>query len=110
MIPFMTEDIYRNLVGSVDKSAPVSIHLCDFPVADESMIDKSLEENMEEVMDIVVLGRACRNAAAIKNRQPIGKMYVKTDKDPDESFVTVIAEELNLKEVEFTDNVRAFTT
>jgi isoleucyl-tRNA synthetase len=74
------------------------------------MIDKSLEENMEEVMDIVVLGRACRNAAAIKNRQPIGKMYVKTDKVPDESFVTVIAEELNLKEVEFTDNVRSFTT
>ena len=74
------------------------------------MIDKSLEENMEEVMDIVVLGRACRNAAAIKNRQPIGKMYVKTDKVPDESFVTVIAEELNLKEVEFTDNVRTFTT
>ena len=110
MIPFMTEDIYRNLVGSVDKSAPISIHLCDFPVADESMIDKSLEENMEEVMDIVVLGRACRNAAAIKNRQPIGKMYVKADKVPDESFVTVIAEELNLKEVEFTDNVRAFTT
>ena len=110
MIPFMTEDIYRNLVGSVDKSAPVSIHLCSFPEADESMIDKSLEENMEEVMDIVVLGRACRNAAAIKNRQPIGKMYVKTDKVPDESFVTVIAEELNLKEVEFTDNVRSFTT
>ena len=110
MIPFMTEDIYRNLVGSVDKSAPVSIHLCSFPEADESMIDKALEENMEEVMDIVVLGRACRNAAAIKNRQPIGKMYVKTDKVPDESFVTVIAEELNLKEVEFTDNVRSFTT
>ena len=110
MIPFMTEDIYRNLVCSVDKSAPVSIHLCSFPEADESMIDVSLEENMEEVMDVVVLGRACRNAAAIKNRQPIGKMYVKTDKAPDESFVSVIREELNLKEVEFTDNVRAFTT
>ena len=110
MIPFMTEDIYRNLVGSVDKSAPISIHLCSFPEADESMIDKALEENMEEVMDIVVLGRACRNAAAIKNRQPIGKMYVKTDKVPDGSFVSVIAEELNLKEVEFTDNVRTFTT
>jgi isoleucyl-tRNA synthetase len=106
----MTEDIYRNLVGSVDKTAPVSIHLCSFPEADESMIDKSLEDNMEEVMDIVVLGRACRNAAAIKNRQPIGKMYVKTDKVPDESFVSVIKEELNLKEVEFTDNVRTFTT
>jgi isoleucyl-tRNA synthetase len=109
-IPFMTEDIYRNLVGSVDKSAPVSIHLCPFPVADESMIDKSLEENMEEVMDIVVLGRAARNAAAIKNRQPIGKMYVKTEKVPEDSFVSVIREELNLKEVEFTDNVRSFTT
>ncbi len=110
MIPFMSEDIYRNLVCSVDKNAPISIHLCDFPEADLSLIDGSLEENMEEVMDIVVLGRACRNAAAIKNRQPIGKMYVKADRTPDDSFITVIAEELNLKEVEFTDNVRAFTT
>ena len=110
MIPFMTEDIYRNLVCSVDSSAPVSIHLCDYPTVDESMIDKSLEENMDEVVDVVVLGRACRNAAAIKNRQPVAKMYVKSEKTPDESFIAVIAEELNVKEVEFTDNVSAFTT
>ena len=110
MIPFMTEDIYRNLVCSVDKSAPESVHLCLFPEADESMIDESLEENMDEVVDIVVLGRACRNAAAIKNRQPVAKMYVKADKTPDESFVSVIAEELNVKAVEFTDNVSEFTT
>ena len=110
MIPFMTEDIYRNLVCNVDKTAPESIHLCDYPVADESMIDKSLEENMEEVVDIVVLGRACRNAANIKNRQPVAKMYVKAARTPDESFIDVIAEELNVKSVEFTDNVREFTT
>ncbi len=110
MIPFMTEDIYRNLVCSVDKDAPVSIHLCDFPVADESFIDKSLEENMDEVIDIVVLGRACRNSANIKNRQPIAKMYVKSDKKPDESFIAVIAEELNVKVVEFSDDVSEFTT
>ncbi len=110
MIPFMTEDIYRNLVCSVDKNAPVSIHLCDFPVVDESMIDKTLEENMDGVVDVVVLGRACRNAANIKNRQPVAKMYVKADNVPAESFVAVIAEELNVKCVEFTDNVREFTT
>ena len=110
MVPFMTEDIYRNLVCSVDKSAPESIHLCDFPAADESMIDKSLEENMEEVIDVVVLGRACRNAASIKNRQPVAKMYVKAEKTPDDSFIEVIAEELNVKAVEFTDSVRDFTT
>ncbi len=110
MIPFMTEDIYRNLVCSVDKNAPVSIHLCDFPVADESLIDKSLEENMDEVVDVVVLGRACRNSANIKNRQPVSKMYVKADKIPDESFVAVIAEELNVKTVEFTSDVSEFTT
>ncbi len=110
MIPFMAEDIYRNLVCSVDAGAPESVHLCVYPEADDSLIDKSLEENMEELVDIVVLGRACRNAAAIKNRQPIAKMYVKADKVPDESFISVIAEELNVKCVEFTDNVRAFTT
>ena len=110
LIPFMTEDIYRNLVCSVDKNAPASIHFCDYPVADKSMIDKELEESMEEVVDVVVLGRACRNAANIKNRQPIAKMYVKADKAPAESFIDVIAEELNLKEVIFTDNVREFTT
>ena len=110
LIPFMTEDIYRNLVCSVDKSAPVSIHLCDFPAADESFIDKNLEENMDEVVKVVVLGRACRNAANIKNRQPVSKMYVKSEKKPDDSFLEVIAEELNLKCVEFTDSVRDFTT
>ena len=109
-IPFMAEDIYRNLVCSVDKSAPESVHLCFWPDADESMIDASLEENMEEVTRVVVLGRAARNAANIKNRQPIAKMYVKADKAPDESFVSIIAEELNVKCVEFTDNVREFTT
>ncbi len=110
LVPFMTEDIYRNLVCSVDKTAPVSVHLCDFPEADVEMIDPSLEENMDEVIDIVVLGRACRNAAAIKNRQPVAKMYVRAEKTPDDSFVSVIAEELNVKCVEFTDNVRDFTT
>ncbi len=110
MIPFMTEEIYRNLVCSVDKSAPESIHLCTYPVCDESLIDTALEENMEEVVDVVVLGRACRNAAAIKNRQPVAKMYVKADKTPDESFIAVIREELNVKSVEFTDNVSDFTT
>jgi isoleucyl-tRNA synthetase len=110
LIPFMTEDIYRNLVLSVDKNAPESVHLCDFPAYDESLIDTALEENMAEVVDIVVLGRACRNAAAIKNRQPVARMYVKADKTPDESFHAIIAEELNLKEVIFTDNVREFTT
>ena len=110
MVPFMTEDIYRNLVCSVDKNAPESVHLCDFPAADEEMIDKALEESMSEVVDIVVLGRACRNAAAIKNRQPVAKMYVKADKQISDDLITIIAEELNVKSVEFTDNVRAFTT
>ena len=110
LIPFMTEDIYRNLVCSVDKSAPESIHLCDYPVADESLINKSLEENMDEVVNVVVLGRACRNAAKVKNRQPVAKMYVKAEKAPEDSFISVIAEELNVKSVEFTDNVSSFTT
>ena len=109
-IPFMAEDIYRNLVLSVDKSAPISVHLTDFPTADEGRIDPKLEENMDEVIGIVTLGRACRNAAAIKNRQPIAKMYIKAEKTPDPSFLPVIAEELNVKSVEVTDSVRAFTT
>ena len=109
-IPFMAEDIYRNLVLSVDKSAPISVHLTDFPTADEGRIDPKLEENMDEVIGIVTLGRACRNAAAIKNRQPIAKMYIKAEKTPDASFLPVIAEELNVKSVEVTDSVRAFTT
>ena len=79
MIPFMTEDIYRNLVCSIDAVAPESVHLCDYPTADENMIDHELEKQMGEVLDIVVLGRACRNAASIKNRQPIAAMYVKAE-------------------------------
>ncbi len=110
MIPFMAEEIYRNLVCSVDSTAPISIHLCDFPAADEALIDKALEENMDKVVDVVVLGRACRNAANIKNRQPVSKMYVKSGKTPDDMFISVIAEELNVKSVEFTDSVREFTT
>ena len=109
-IPFMSEDIYRNLVCSVDKNAPVSVHLCDFPAADESLMDASLESNMDEVIDVVVLGRACRNAAAIKNRQPIAKMYVKAESAVEESFLPIIAEELNVKEVVFTDSVKDFTS
>ena len=110
LIPFMSEDIYRNLVSGIDKTAPISIHLCDYPTADESMIDTALEENMEEVIDVVVLGRATRNAAKVKNRQPIGKMYVKADKTPDSDFIPVISEELNVKEVLFTDDVSGFTS
>lgn len=109
MIPFMTEDIYQNLVRSVDKNAPISIHLCDFPKFDEKLIDKDLENSMEEVLDIVVLGRACRNTANIKNRQPIGKMYVKADRELKDFYKGIIEEELNVKDVEFTDNVSAFT-
>jgi isoleucyl-tRNA synthetase len=110
MIPFMTEDIYRNLVCSIDKTAPESIHLCDFPECREEWIDKELEKNMEEVLNIVVLGRACRNDAAIKNRQPIGKMYVKAEQALSDFYKEIIAEELNVKEVVFTDDVRAFTS
>ena len=110
MIPFMTEDIYQNLVRGIDANAPESIHLCDYPVANEAYIDKELEENMKEVLDIVVMGRACRNAANIKNRQPIGKMFVKAEKELPEFYKEIVAEELNVKEVEFTDDVRNFTS
>ena len=110
MIPFMTEDIYQNIVRSVDETAHESIHLCDFPEVNESYIDKELEENMERVLDIVVLGRACRNASAIKNRQPIGKMFVKAEFELSDFYKEIIEEELNVKEVEFTDDVRAFTS
>ena len=108
MIPFMSEQIYRNLVCSIDKSAPESVHLCDFPVANEGYIDSKLEENMEAVLKIVVLGRAARNAANIKNRQPIGKMYVNTEA-LDKYFTEIIEDELNLKNVEFTQDVSDFT-
>ena len=110
MIPFMAEEIYRNLVCSIDSEAPISVHLCDYPVYDESKIDLDLEKAMEEVLDIVVLGRAARNASNIKNRQPIGKMYVKADTVLDSFYSEIIADELNVKEVEFTDNVAACTT
>ena len=109
MIPFMTEQIYQNLVVSIDKNAVESIHLCDFPVVNETCIDTELEENMEKVLEIVVLGRACRNTANIKNRQPIGKMFVKIEA-LSEFYTEIIEEELNVKEVIFTDDVRAFTT
>ena len=110
MIPFMAEDIYRNLVCSIDKDAPESIHLCDFPISDEAMIDKKLEEDMEEVLKIVVMGRACRNAANIKNRQPIGTMFVKAPMELGSFYQDIIKEELNVKAVTFTDDVREFTT
>ncbi len=109
MIPFMTEDIYRNLVCSIDKSAPESVHLCDFPVADVSMVDKELEQNMDAVLKIVVMGRACRNSANIKNRQPIGRMFVKAPYGLPEFFREIIADELNVKTVEFTEDVSSFT-
>ena len=110
MIPFMAEEIYRNLVCSIDEKAPISVHLCDYPVYDEAKIDAQLEKAMEEVLSIVVLGRAARNASNIKNRQPIGKMYVKADTALDSFYTEIIADELNVKEVEFTDNVTACTT
>ena len=110
MIPFMTEEIYQNLVRSVDQAAPESIHLCDYPKADEACVDKQLEEDMDKLMKIVVLGRACRNTANIKNRQPIGNMFVKADFTLGDFFVDIIADELNVKKVIFTDDVREFTT
>ena len=108
MIPFMTEDIYQNLVRSVDKDAPESIHLCDFPTVNEAWIDKDLEADMKELLEIVVLGRACRNTANIKNRQPIGTMYVKAEKKMSEFYTDIIADELNVKEVKFADDVESF--
>ena len=110
MIPFMTEDIYQNLVRSVDQTAPESIHLCDFPVANEVYIDAELEKNMDEVLKIVVMGRACRNSANIKNRQPIGNMFVKAPSALPEFFVEIIEDELNVKKVTFTDDVSAYTS
>ena len=110
MIPFMTEEIYQNLVRSIDKDAPESIHLCDFPEVHEDQIDKELENNMEHVLDLVVMGRACRNASNIKNRQPIGKMFVKADFDLPEFYQEIVADELNVKNVKFTDDVRDFTS
>ena len=110
MIPFMTEEIYRNLVCSIDASAPESVHLCDFPEVKEAWIDPELEANMDLVLKIVVMGRACRNSANIKNRQPIGQMYVKAEKTLPDYFVDIIGDELNVKKVDFTEDVSAFTT
>ena len=110
MIPFMTEDIYRNLVCSIDKSAPDSVHLCDFPTVDEAHIDKELEANMDEVLKIVVMGRAARNAANIKNRQPIANMMVKAPKELDSYFTEIIRDELNTKNVTFTDDAGSFVS
>ena len=109
MIPFMTEDIYQNLVRKIDADAPESIHLCDFPAVHEEMIDQELEDRMDEVLKVVVMGRAARNTAAIKNRQPIGRMFVKGRVLP-EFYQEIIEDELNVKTVEFTDDVRAFTS
>ncbi len=108
MIPFMTEEIYQNLVRSVDKDAIESIHLCDFPKVEEAWINKELEDDMEELLKIVVLGRAARNTANIKNRQPIGTMYIKADKEMGEFYTDIIADELNVKEVKFANDVESF--
>ena len=110
LIPFMTEEIYQNLVRSVDTKAPESIHLCDYPVADNSLIDKSLEDSMDEVLNVVVLGRAARNAANIKNRQPIGNMYIKAEETLGELYTQIIKEELNVKNVEFREDVENFVS
>lgn len=110
MVPFMTEEIYQNMVRSVDQNAPESIHLCDFPVSKKEWIDKKLEENMEEALDIVVMGRAARNAANIKNRQPIGVMYVKAAHTLSDYFKDIIEEELNVKDVVFKDDVSDLTS
>ena len=110
MIPFMTEDIYQNLVRSIDANAPESIHLCDFPVSDEAAIDKELEGNMKNVLKLVVMGRALRNTANIKNRQPIGQMYVKADFEIPDFYQEIVKDELNVKAITFTQEVREFTS
>ena len=109
-VPFMTEQIYQNLVRNFDKTAPESIHLCDFPVADEKMIDKELEESMEKVLEIVTLGRACRNVSNMKNRQVLSKVYVGMKRTLDEKYYYIIKEELNVKEIEFKDDVSEFVS
>ena len=110
MIPFMTEDIYRNLVCSVDKTAPESVHLCDYPVADPAIINKDLETSMDEVLNVVVLGRAARNGANIKNRQPLGRMFVTAPKKLDKEYCEIIEDELNVKELEFVDNSASYVS
>ena len=110
MIPFMTEEIYQNLVRSIDKTAPESIHLCDFPVSEERYIDTELEANMENVLKLVVMGRACRNTSNIKNRQPIGQMFVKAGFSLPEFYQDIVTDELNVKKIKFTEDVREFTS
>ena len=110
MIPFMTEEIYQNIVRTVDSDAPESIHLCDYPAADESHIDTDLEAKMDEVLKVVVLGRACRNAESVKNRQPIGNMIVKAPQVLPEYFTDIIRDELNTKQVTFADDVSGYIT
>jgi len=109
-VPFMTDDIYKNLVANIDKQAPKSIHLCDFPVADNTRIDEKLEEQMDLVLRVVVAGRACRNSANIKNRQPLAKMHVKSDISLDKDYEEIIMEELNVKAVIFSNDLSEFTT
>ncbi len=109
-VPFMTEEIYQNLVTNLDKNAPESIHLCDFPVANEEYIDKKLEENMEVVLEIVTLGRSCRNVSGIKNRQVLSKAYIESKKKLDEAYYYIIKEELNVKEIEFVDDASNFVS
>ena len=109
MVPFVTEQIYRNLVCSTDKNAKMSVHLCDYPVADESLIDEELEQKMKIVLDVVVLGRACRNSANIKNRQPIAKMMIKADTALNEFYQSIIKDELNVKEIAMIDDAGAYT-
>ncbi len=110
MIPFMTESIYQNLVRTLDKTAPESVHLCDFPTIDEAAINKELESSMDKVLEIVVLGRAARNGSALKNRQPLAAMYVKLEGDLDSFYTDIIRDELNIKNVSFTDSVDSFVT
>ena len=110
MVPFLAEAIYQNLVRSIDKTAPESIHLCDFPTVEEKWIDKELESKMDEIVRIVELGRAARNGANRKNRQPLAEMYVKADKDLDGFYMDIIREELNIKEVIFTKEVEGFVS
>lgn len=110
MIPFMTEEIYQNLVCNIDSSAPQSIHLCDFPAVNEEYIDNELEANMENVLKLVVMGRACRNTANIKNRQPIGQMFVKAAFELPKFYQEIVTDELNVKNIKFTEDVRDFTS
>ena len=110
MIPFMTEEIYQNIVRRVEPDAPESVHLCDFPEADVTKIDSELERRMDEVLNIVVMGRAARNDASIKNRQPIGQMFVKAAAELPRFFADIITDELNVKNIAFTEDVRAFTS